>query len=193
MATKKKMLEAAAGGAGGAGLDITDVFSTYLYTGDNGAGSTAQHIKSNVPLSNFGTGGSSVNFDGSDYLTRADFTGNTTGKTLTFSAWVLFNDFENNFIFSSDPNGGGSGINVGYFSGKLKFFAYNNLGQNISEWHVDDTNTPFHQWFHLCFSVDTGTGVGATKVYINDVAATTESVTSVNQDINFIKTTLIVI
>ena len=34
MATKKKMLEAAAGGAGGAGLDITDVFSTYLYTSD---------------------------------------------------------------------------------------------------------------------------------------------------------------
>ena len=33
MATKKKMLEAAAGGAGGAGLDITDVFSTYLYDG----------------------------------------------------------------------------------------------------------------------------------------------------------------
>jgi hypothetical protein len=33
MATKKKMLQAAAGQAGGAGLDITDVFSTYLYTG----------------------------------------------------------------------------------------------------------------------------------------------------------------
>jgi len=32
MATKKKMLQAAAG-AGGAGLDITDVFSTYLYRG----------------------------------------------------------------------------------------------------------------------------------------------------------------
>lgn len=30
MATKKKMLQAAAGQAGGAGLDITDVFSTYL-------------------------------------------------------------------------------------------------------------------------------------------------------------------
>ena len=37
MATKKKMLQAAAGGAGGAGgLDITDVFSTYLYTGNDG-------------------------------------------------------------------------------------------------------------------------------------------------------------
>lgn len=33
MATKKKMLQAAAGSAGGAGLDITDVFSTYLYEG----------------------------------------------------------------------------------------------------------------------------------------------------------------
>ena len=41
MATKKKMLEAAAGtaAAGGASLDITDVFSTYLYTG-NGSSQT---------------------------------------------------------------------------------------------------------------------------------------------------------
>ena len=41
MATKKKMLQAAAGqasgGAGGAALDITDVFSTYLYEGKGGA------------------------------------------------------------------------------------------------------------------------------------------------------------
>ena len=35
MATKKKMLEAAAGSAGGDPLDITDVFSTYLYAGTN--------------------------------------------------------------------------------------------------------------------------------------------------------------
>ena len=33
MATKKKMLQAAAGNAGGAGLDVAEVFSTYLYTG----------------------------------------------------------------------------------------------------------------------------------------------------------------
>ena len=39
MATKKKMLEAAAGtaAAGGASLDITDVFSTYLYDGTGSA------------------------------------------------------------------------------------------------------------------------------------------------------------
>ena len=44
MATKKKMLQAAAGQAGGAALDITDVFSTYLYEG-NGDGSAAQNVQ----------------------------------------------------------------------------------------------------------------------------------------------------
>ncbi len=35
MATKKKLLQAAAGQAGGAGLDVEDVFSTYFYTGND--------------------------------------------------------------------------------------------------------------------------------------------------------------
>jgi len=35
MATKKKLLQAAAGAAGGAGLNVEEVFSTYLYTGNN--------------------------------------------------------------------------------------------------------------------------------------------------------------
>ena len=39
MATKKKMLMSAAGQAGGAGLDIDEVFSTYLFTG-TGSGET---------------------------------------------------------------------------------------------------------------------------------------------------------
>ena len=37
MATKKKLLQAAAGGAGGAGLDVDEVFSTYLWTGTGSA------------------------------------------------------------------------------------------------------------------------------------------------------------
>ena len=188
MATKKKLLQAAAGNAGGAGLNVEEVFSTYLYTGDNNAGELNQHIKNNISLGSLGSGGSSVNFSGNQYLTRSDFSGNSDGKELTFSAWILFNDFENNFVFSSDPNGGGSGVNVGYFSGKLRFTAYNSGGSVVSQWHVDDSNTPFHQWFHLCFSVNTASGVGATKVYINDVAATKESVASSNQNIDRTKT-----
>jgi hypothetical protein len=50
MATKKKMLQAAAGNAGGAGLNVEDVFSTYLWTGNNGA----QTISNGVDLLNEG-------------------------------------------------------------------------------------------------------------------------------------------
>ena len=49
MATKKKMLQAAAGNAGGAGgaaLDVEDVFSTYLYTGND----STQTITNGVDL-----------------------------------------------------------------------------------------------------------------------------------------------
>lgn len=51
MATKKKLLEAAAGSAGGgAGLDVSEVFSTYLYTGN---GST-QTITNGIDLAGEG-------------------------------------------------------------------------------------------------------------------------------------------
>ena len=51
MSTKKKLLQAAAGSAGGAGLDIDDVFSIDLWTSD---GSSAQTITNNIDLSNKG-------------------------------------------------------------------------------------------------------------------------------------------
>ena len=50
MATKKKMLQAAAGNAGGAGLDITEVFSTYLWDGN----SSSQTINNGIDLSGEG-------------------------------------------------------------------------------------------------------------------------------------------
>jgi len=51
MASKKKLLQAAAGAAGGAGLDIDDVFSTYLYTTD---GTSSKTITNNIDLSGEG-------------------------------------------------------------------------------------------------------------------------------------------
>ena len=50
MATKKKMLQAAAGAAGGELLAIEDVFSTYLYTGN----ATAQTITNGIDLAGEG-------------------------------------------------------------------------------------------------------------------------------------------
>ena len=50
MATKKKLLQAAAGNAGGAALDVDEVFSTYLYTGTN----AVQTITNNIDLTEGG-------------------------------------------------------------------------------------------------------------------------------------------
>ena len=50
MASKKKLLQAAAGSAGGAGLDVDEVFSTYLYEGTG----SAQTITNGVDLSGEG-------------------------------------------------------------------------------------------------------------------------------------------
>ena len=51
MASKKKLLQAAAGAAGGAGLDVDEVFSTYLYDGD---GSSSRTITNGIDLSGEG-------------------------------------------------------------------------------------------------------------------------------------------
>ena len=51
MASKKKLLQAAAGSAGGAGLDIPEVFSTYLYDGDS---QDNRNIVNNIDLSGEG-------------------------------------------------------------------------------------------------------------------------------------------
>jgi len=53
MATKKKLLEAAAGAAGGAGLNVEEVFSNYVYLG-NSSGSSTQTITNGIDLSGEG-------------------------------------------------------------------------------------------------------------------------------------------
>jgi len=56
MATKKKMLQAAAGNAGGAALNVEDLFSTYLYdgNGDGSAATNVQTINNGIDLSGEG-------------------------------------------------------------------------------------------------------------------------------------------
>ena len=51
MSVSKKLLQAAAGAAGGAGLDIPEVFSSYVYTGNGTAGRT---ITNNIDISTEG-------------------------------------------------------------------------------------------------------------------------------------------
>ncbi len=50
MPSNKKLLQAAAGNAGGDNLYVEDVFSTYLYTGNDSTGTTEQQITNGIDL-----------------------------------------------------------------------------------------------------------------------------------------------
>ena len=105
MATKKKLLQAAAGQAGGAVLNIEDVFSTYLYEGNaSGQGATAQSITNNIDLSGEGglvwlknrdSGGTSAwshyLFDTERGATKYIRTNVTNGETTSNNSLSAFN------------------------------------------------------------------------------------------------------
>jgi len=88
MATKKKLLQAAAGSAGGAGaLNVEDVFSTYLYEGNGDTQAIENGI--NLGQSNYGKSIYFPDGDG-DYLATASlpqFTG-----VFTFEFWFYSYD-----------------------------------------------------------------------------------------------------
>ncbi len=120
MATKKKMLQAAAGNAGGDSLDVDDVFSTYVY---DGTGST-QTITNGIDLD--GKGGAIL----------------TKRRDSSSGAGPWFNDTErgvNKYISTSDSgvetnNAAGisavtsSGYTLGTFSG------WNNSAGEYASW-----------------------------------------------------------
>ena len=144
MATKKKMLQAAAGSAtGGAGLDITDVFSTYLYEGN---GST-QVIQNGIKLGQrFG----SVQFaqSTSDYLSFSSAI--TLSGDFTIETW-LYSDptfSAQNQILGSDYAGTGGTNNQVYLqntSNKLGFY-------DGSSAHVSNGGVPQNTWSHVAIT-----------------------------------------
>ena len=91
MATKKKLLEAAAGSAGGAGaLNVEQVFSTYLYDGNSGG----QVIENSVNLGQSNSGGA-AKFNNNNTIDVADSTDFAFGGgdwTVEAFAYPLTND-----------------------------------------------------------------------------------------------------
>ena len=96
MATKKKMLQAAAGQAGGAALDITDVFSTYLYEGNG----TSQTITNGIDL------------DGEGGLVWVKSRGSTANHVLVDTERGVRRNLSSN---TTDAEGSVSGDNVNAF------------------------------------------------------------------------------
>jgi hypothetical protein len=122
MATKKKMLQAAAGsatgGAGGAGLDITDVFSTYLYEGTG----SAQTINNGIDLDGEGGLVWVKNRDTTDWHQLCD-TERGSGK-------ILFSNSTNGQVTNNNTI---SGFSASGFS-LSGDGAVNTNGENYASW-----------------------------------------------------------
>jgi len=169
MANFKKTMMAAAGAAGGAGLDVDEVFSTYLYEG-TGSG---QSIINNIALADGVGGGTSTQFtgeSGNNLRRTSDFSGNSDSTTFTFSAWVLLGRGNTQqFIYSADD--GTYAFSVTLDSGNLI---------QISGWqgttrrlYATQSGTPFTVgvWSHLLISIDLSS-TSNRYIYINDVDKT---------------------
>jgi hypothetical protein len=155
-----------------------DVFSTYLYVGDQSTSS--RDIVNGIALGDFGIG-TSTEFDANLQLLDkpGGLTGATASKQFTFSGW-----------FKPDQAGGVSVIDL-RTSGTTSSFAIGvgtNIGlegRNSSGTRVLDSYTgntspiPYGVWSHLLVSVDLATD--SVDVYVND---TNISGTLTKQNIN---------
>ena len=117
MSSAKKLLEAAAGNAGGAGLDVAEVFSTFLYEGNG----TARSITNGIDLA--GEGGlvwlKSRSAGGDNYLIDTERGGdellisNSTNASATVDDYPVGNGTRfDSTGFSIGPGGAINGANV---------------------------------------------------------------------------------
>ena len=146
MPSTKKLLEAAAGSAGGAGLDVADVFSTYLYTG---TGNT-QSIFNGIDLGP-NTGGSislQASPDGLEIPQSADFNFGT--GDLTCEAWIYLEGTSADYrtMFGFDLNGG---LLFEVYQMKLDFGIRG--GSNT----LSTNAVPANQWNHVAIVRSSGT------------------------------------
>ena len=170
MATKKKMLMSSAGAAGaggGAALDITDVFSTYLY---EGTGAT-QSINNGIALGDFGRGTSTLFGDGAFLNRTSDLTGNADGKTLTLSVWIFPEEDANQKFFAASNSSGGERVSLSLDdTQRLALSLHNSSGTrllNLESRATQGAGLPLKVWSHVLISVDLS-DTSKRHLYIND-------------------------
>lgn len=156
MTTKRKMLQAAAGQAGGAGLDITEVFSTYLYDG-TGTGSNLT-VTNNIDLSTEG---------GLVWVKNRDAT----------AAHALFDTVRGQYILESQSSGGQDAFSAYGGSASASYntngFGINGTGaSNLNQSGVDYASWTFRKAPKF-FDVVTYTGDGnASKTISHSLGST---------------------
>ena len=157
MASKKKLLQAAAGSAGGAGLDVDEVFSTYLYEGT----ASSQVIENGIALGNSNDGGSANLYDqgGSNKITlpdSSDFAFGTGDFTIEYWVWHNIDSNSGNVLDMHYSQG----TYVGRNSSNVLMY---NIGGGVAA--VTNGTLANSQWHHIAFARE-GTNL---RIFINGV------------------------
>ena len=179
---------ATAGAADAEILNVDNVFRSYLYDGD----SQAQNIYNGIALADSPSGdlGSSTLFENyNESLNKSsDLTGNSDGKTFTFSFWIYPVPSNNNTMYIYHTSGSWKntiswGLNGTIF---VAFFNNESSGGTVFEIQNPDLVCPPNTWSHVIFSADMS---DTTKrhLYINDSEAT-PSWSYSNQTIDWTRT-----
>tara|TARA_R110002020_G_scaffold351037_1_gene564363 strand:+ start:160 stop:2844 length:2685 start_codon:yes stop_codon:yes gene_type:complete len=167
----KKLAAASAGGDDP--LNVENVFSTFLYQGI----SSGLAINNGIALGDGpdGTTGTSTRFDGTnDSLNKSsDLSGNSNGKTFTFSFWV--NPTQDTNTDKRIYHTSGSwrneiryGNDGGLF---VVFFNNESSGGTVFEIQSPDIKLAMGGWNHVLISADL-TDTSKRHLYINDNLAT---------------------
>jgi hypothetical protein len=125
-----------------------------------------------------------VSFDGTnDYLSRSsDLTGNSDGKTFTFSAWVYFTDVDER-VYSVGTSGGGEGFVIRRSDSTKTLYVMSSGGtlQGTVVGAIRDFT-----WYHILISVNMAS-TSDRYIYLNDELQTVQYgwADYQNQTINF--------
>ncbi len=164
MSVSKKLLQAAAGSAGGETLDIDNVFSTFLYDGTG----SAQNIINGINLGDTIVG--SIQFDGyisgqtNDSIVNTTHTFNFGTGDFTCEFWVYFVGSSSANLLDFRPSGSdANSFMLGtYYDGGHKLRFYQGGNNRILDTSTLNTST----WHHVAFVRSSGT----TKIYKDGVA-----------------------
>ena len=115
-----------------------------------------------------------VSFDGADdYLSRGgNMTGNSDGKTCTFSCWVYRTSDSFGYIYGVDKQGTSDSVVIG-MGNYLQLDFRDSAGTRVVDAYTSaNVATPaLNTWSHWLFSFDTSSASNR-KVYVNDIDVT---------------------